>query len=262
MGKKARVTVSTTMLMMTTMAIIMITVFFGLLPCALAYTAADFINAYKDPAVAKIDVPNDLVLTESLPPISRPLSITGVGAKRPVVSGGKRLDGGAAVFSAGNQNTVINRCVFQGNVGGAISITGGWYEFTIAGSLSLATETHPALAEHSRRRWKEKGASRTPSSTTTTPRREAEPSMCVWDRRQSNGASSWAIESTALAAAGCPAPGPRASSPAPSSSTTWPKEGEEGCASSQMVRASPACAPATASQETGPSPIVGPLTCT
>ncbi|GBG93524.1 hypothetical protein CBR_g73035 [Chara braunii] len=168
MAKKARITVSTTMLMMTTMAIIMVTGFFGRLPCALAYTAADFINAYKDPTVAKIEVPNDLVLTESLPPISRPLSIIGVGAKRPVVSGGKRFSGinttsaltltnlelkdfltsspgqGAVVFSDGDQDTVIHRCVFRDNVGGAIAFTGGGYHFTIVGSLCVGNRAPSA----------------------------------------------------------------------------------------------------------------------
>ncbi|GBG85316.1 hypothetical protein CBR_g39883 [Chara braunii] len=105
---------------------------------AYGYGVKEFMKAYRNPKVSRIEVKGDVILSSSLPPLSRNLTILGLGRKRPVIDGrgryagietGSRLTvknvefrgfvtrrewGGAAIHSSGTDN-VFESCVFRNN---------------------------------------------------------------------------------------------------------------------------------------------------
>ncbi|GBG84098.1 hypothetical protein CBR_g37973 [Chara braunii] len=109
------------------------------LPGSHGYGVADFLTAYTDPGVSRIEVTGDVILTSGLPELSRSLTIVGIGTKRPVIDGRGKYSGismsefnltvknvefrnllnsgssgGGAIYTSG-ATLVIESCVFRGN---------------------------------------------------------------------------------------------------------------------------------------------------
>ncbi|GBG84093.1 hypothetical protein CBR_g37968 [Chara braunii] len=133
----------------------------SLLPGVHGYGVKEFLSAYTNPSVSRIEVKGDVTLDRDLPELTRALTIVGVGSKRPVIHGrGKysgivaqadltvsnvefrslvtrRVEGGGAITASGDK-LVLDNCVFRGNrarrsedpdsgSGGALNIAGPFF---------------------------------------------------------------------------------------------------------------------------------------
>ncbi|GBG84097.1 hypothetical protein CBR_g37972 [Chara braunii] len=109
------------------------------LPGSHGYGVTDFLTAYTDPGVSRIEVTGDVILTSGLPELNRSLTIVGIGTKRPVIDGRGKYSGismsgfnltvknvefrnllnsgssgGGAIYTS-LATLVIESCVFRGN---------------------------------------------------------------------------------------------------------------------------------------------------